>query len=585
MKRIAIIDKQKCKNGIDCPFICGNVCPVNRAKKDCVVADESNKALINEELCIGCGICPKQCPHEAIKIINLPAALDKDPIHRYGANSFALYSLPTPLFGKVVGIVGINGIGKSTAIKILAGILKPNFGKAGKEGTYDELIQFFKGTEAQIFFEKIKKQEIKVSYKPQTVDQIPKTSNGTVRELLSKVDEKNKLQEIAEKLEIINIMDSDIKTLSGGELQRVAIAATVLKKANLYIFDEMTSYLDIKQRLKVSKFIKQLADKDTAVLVIEHDLIALDYMADMVHIMYGEAGGFGVVSQPRPVKTGINIYLEGYMKEENVRFRDKKIKFEIRPPTEAKKEFELTMWPEMKKQLNNFTLESDPGVVHKYERLGILGANGIGKTTFVRMLAGDLKPDEGEIDTAVKVSYKPQYLDADSDELVMNVLQDAISKYSVELIRPLKINTLFMQKINELSGGELQRVAIANALAKECDLVLLDEPSAYLDVEQRLAVAKIISHIAETRGLSIMVVDHDLLFLDYLSERLLVFDGEPARFGKAHGPFSMEQGMNMLLKELEITLRRDELSGRPRINKPGSQKDQDQKKKGKYYYS
>ncbi|MBW3013493.1 ribosome biogenesis/translation initiation ATPase RLI [Candidatus Woesearchaeota archaeon] len=585
MTRIAILDKQLCKNGIDCPFICGNACPINRTKQDCIVVEEDNKALINEELCIGCGICVKQCPHEAIKIINLPAALERDPIHRYGPNSFALYSLPTPLFGRVVGIVGINGIGKSTAIKIIAGLLKPNFGKIGKEGTYEELIQFFKGTEAQIFFEKIKKGEIKLSYKPQAVDQIPRNASGTVKDLLEKVDEKKQLSEIAAKLEISNILNNDIKTLSGGELQRVAIAATVLKQANLYIFDEMTSYLDIKQRLKVSKFIKSLAAEDTAVLVIEHDLIALDYMADMVHIMYGEPGGFGVVSQPRPVKTGINIYLDGYMKEENVRFRDKKIKFEIRPPSEAKKDVELTIWPEINKKLGDFYLEADSGLIHKHESVGILGANGIGKTTFVRMLAGELKPDQGEIDTAIKVSYKPQYLEAESNELVMNVLQDAISNYSVEIIRPLNLQPLFMQKINQLSGGELQRVAIALAVSKKCDLVLLDEPSAYLDVEQRLAVAKMIGNIAENRGLSIMVVDHDLLFLDYLSERLLVFDGEPARRGHAHGPFRMEEGMNKLLKELDITLRRDEASGRPRINKPGSQKDQEQKKKGKYYYS
>ncbi|MCK4670392.1 MAG: ribosome biogenesis/translation initiation ATPase RLI [Nanoarchaeota archaeon] len=585
MTRIAILNKNTCKNGIDCPFICGGACPVNRTGKECIIVDTDNKAFINEELCIGCGICIKQCPFDCISIINLPEELKTDPIHRYGGNGFALYSLPTPMFGKVVGIVGINGIGKSTAIKILAGIEKPNFGKFDKESTYDDLISFFKGTEAQNFFEKVKAGKIKIAYKPQAVDQIPRVTKGRVRDLLKKVDEKNKMEEIVEKLEIANILDHQLDKISGGELQRVAIAATALKDANLYIFDEMTSYLDIKQRLKIARFIKDLAKEDTAVLVIEHDLIALDYISDLVHIMYGQPGGFGVVSNPRATKTAINVYLEGYMKEENVRFRNHKIKFEIRPPVETRKENTLTEWPAMQKKLGIFSLAVQPGKIMKGELCGILGENGIGKTTFVKMLAGVEKPDTGKTDASVKVAYKPQYLETDSEELVMQFLQNAIRKHNNDVVQPLGIQPLMMKQLKQLSGGELQRVSIAKALAEDASLVLLDEPSAYLDVEQRLSISKIISSVAETQGLAVFVVDHDLLFLDYLSERLLVFNGIPAKNGLTNGPMQMEEGMNMLLKELNITLRRDELSGRPRINKPGSQKDSEQKSKGKYYYS
>jgi ATP-binding cassette, sub-family E, member 1 len=152
-------------------------------------------------------------------------------------------------------------------------------------------------------------------------------------------------------------------------------------------------------------------------------------------------------------------------------------------------------------------------------------------------------------------------------------------------VKPLGLTPLLTKKLNELSGGELQRVAIARALSQKADLVLLDEPSAYLDVEQRLIVSKIIRGIAEMKALSVLVVDHDLVFLDYLSNRLLVFDGKPAVHGTANGPFSMEEGMNRLLKDVGITLRRELESGRPRINKPGSQKDSEQKRSGKYYYA
>ncbi|GAG16465.1 unnamed protein product, partial [marine sediment metagenome] len=255
----------------------------NKSGEECIVEGDDNKPKINEELCTGCGICVHRCPYDAISVINLPEELTEKPIHQYGENGFHLYNLPTPIFGKVVGILGKNGIGKSTAIKILASVLEPNLGEIEKEkADYGELIEYFKGTEAQLFFEKVKDKKIKIAYKLQQVDLIPKTQKGKVKELLKKVDEKKQLGKIAKELEIEEILDNDIKKISGGELQRVAIAATVLKKANLYIFDEPTSYLDIKQRLKIAKFIRNLANEKTAVMVVEHDLIILDYMADLV---------------------------------------------------------------------------------------------------------------------------------------------------------------------------------------------------------------------------------------------------------------------------------------------------------------
>jgi ATP-binding cassette subfamily E protein 1 len=585
-KRIAVIEKEKCMNGKGCTFVCGKVCPINRTGKECITLNkDNNKPLIDESLCIGCGICVHRCPFQCISVINLPEELDKNPIHRYGHNEFALFNLPIPIFGKVVGILGRNGIGKSTAIKILAGILKPNLGNLGSQANYDEVIAFFKGTEAQSFFEKVKAGVIKISYKPQQVDLLAKTAKGIVRELLQRIDEKKQLEKIAKELAIEEILDNDIAKISGGELQRVAIAATVLKKANLYVFDEPTSYLDIKQRLKVSGFIRSLADENTAVLVVEHDLIILDYMTDIVHIMYGKEGVYGIVSGPKSTKAGINVYLSGYLKEENIRFRDKPIFFSAKPPVQFISQNLLTEWHGIHKTLGSFKLEAKQGRIMKKDVVGILGENGIGKTSFVKILAGVDKQDNGEIVHKVTVSYKPQYIDTGSSEMVMNVLREAIDKYSVQIIRPLNIEPFFTKKLDELSGGELQRVAIAHCLAKEADLYLLDEPSAYLDVEQRLSVSKMLGDLMELRGKTAMVVDHDLLFLDYLSKNLLVFDGKPARFGEAKGPFSMEEGMNIFLKDLGITFRRDDETHRPRANKENSVKDREQKSVGKYYYT
>jgi ATP-binding cassette subfamily E protein 1 len=245
----------------------------------------------------------------------------------------------------------------------------------------------------------------------------------------------------------------------------------------------------------------------------------------------------------------------------------------------------LTGWADIEKKFTKFNLKAEQGQVYKNEVVGILGENGIGKTTFVKILAGVLKPDKGSITQPVRVSYKPQYLESASGETVMSVLKDAVRNYSHQLIIPLKLEPLFDKKLNELSGGELQRVSIAYCLSQEAELYLLDEPSAYLDVEQRLIISKIIDEMMMHRNSAALVVDHDLLFIDYLSQRLLVFDGVPAKSGEIKGPFAMEEGMNMFLKDLGITFRRDPESHRPRANKVDSVKDREQKAEGRYYYT
>ncbi|MFH1174650.1 MAG: ribosome biogenesis/translation initiation ATPase RLI [archaeon] len=577
MTRIAVIDKMKCNPQGCGGYLCMKLCPVNRTGVDCISTGSDKKPVIGEAACTGCGICPNRCPFGAISIVNLPEELESQPIHRYGINGFALYNLPIPVPGKVVGIIGRNGMGKSTALKILAGILQPNLGIVDKEyaATPKELIEHFKGTEAQKFFEQLRDGTVKVSFKPQQVDLIPSQFTGTVRELLKKVDEKNGMDAITQELGLTPFLDTDIKNISGGELQRVAIAATVLKKANVYFFDEPTAYLDIKQRLKVAEFIKKLADAETSVLVIEHDLIILDYMTDQLHLMYGIEGTYGVVSGVKSTKNGINVYLEGFLKEENIRFRDHAIKFDVRPPSKSVHKSVLATWTESRQQLGRFSLDIEQGSIAHHTTVGIVGENGIGKTTFVRTLSET---------ASVRVSYKPQYLEQ-SDEPVLLVLHDAIRNFQTQLIKPLGLQHLLTRKCSELSGGELQRVFIAKCLSRDAELFLLDEPSAYLDIEQRLAVSKIIRDMMFLTGKSCLVVDHDLLFIDYISDELMVFDGQPAIHGIAKGPFGMEQGMNLFLADLDLSFRRDEKSHCPRTNKKESQMDRQQKHEGKLYYA
>jgi ATP-binding cassette subfamily E protein 1 len=554
--------------------------------EETIVIEKKGKPRISEELCTGCGICVHKCPLDAISIINLPDELSEELIHQYGKNGFRFYRLPFPQEAAVVGIIGQNGLGKTSILKILSGEVIPNLGEGGDK---DKVLERFSGTQFFEYFDLLYNQSFKAVYKPQYVDALPKVVSGTVRGLLEGVDEKGGFRNVIKELQLEVTLDRDIDKISGGELQRVAIGAALLKDADIYFFDEPSSYLDVSQRLNVAKAIRRLGG-EKRVVVVEHDLVTLDYLADYIHGMYGKPGAYGIVSHPRTVRQGINAYLSGFYREENIRFRKEAIKFEVRPPALGWKGKTLVSFDEIKKKYRGFEVEVRAGGIKKGEIIGVLGPNATGKTTFVKILAGVEKPDSGKVELEVSISYKPQYIKPEENITVRETFGKLSEKYSSEeflneVARPLDIEQFFDFFLDDLSGGELQRVAIGLALIKDADIYLFDEPSAYLDVEQRIGVAKLLRKFMENKGATGMVVDHDILFMDYLSDRLMVFSGKPGYHGFSPGPTDMRGGMNKFLKDVVITFRRDPETGRPRANKPDSQKDKVQKKSGEYYYT
>ena len=587
-QRIAVIDFDKCNPKKCGNWYCESVCPVNRAGKQCITHQGEEKPAISEELCIGCLICQTKCPFRAISVVNLSMQLGL-PIHQYGKNMFRLHKLPLPKEENVIGLIGRNGLGKSTALKILSGKIVPNLGELKEEASWEKVVERFRGREAQAFFEKIPLGKARVSVKPQNIDMLPKAVKGKVGRLLKEADETNSFGNVVKELELEPILESGLDKLSGGELQRVAVAAASIKNADLFFFDEPTSYLDISQRIKVAKFVRAIAERGKSVIVVEHDLIILDYLSDFVHLLYGKPAVFGAVSQVKATKKGINEYIEGFSKEENYRFRDYAIEFPVKASLKSKKPIPLVEWPAFSKKLGRFCLEVEPGTLNRDEVVGILGQNATGKTTFARVLAGFLKPDSGKIEMKMKIAYKPQQLDSGSEQTVEDFLSGkgkgfGSNAYRSEILQPLELEGLLEKKLNTLSGGELQRAAIAGCLGEEANILLMDEPSAHLDVEQRLKATKAIRAVVNTRNISALVIDHDLVFLDYLADRMMFFDGIPSKKGVAKSPVGMEAGMNALLKSLGITLRREQ-NGRPRINKLDSVLDRKQKKEGNYYYS
>jgi len=581
--RIAVVDRHRCRPK-KCSQECVKYCPKVRTGDETIVVNE--KAVISEELCVGCGICVKKCPFQAISIVGLPHELEGKEVHRYGVNGFVLYNLPIPKKGYVVGLLGANGTGKSTAVKILSGQLKPNLGK--EDATWEEIFDRFAGTELLDYLKALADGKIRTSIKPQYIEAIPKVYKGKAADLLAKADELGIMDEMVEKLGLKNSITRDIKELSGGELQRLAIAACLARDADFYFLDEVTSYLDIYQRTEVAKVIREKAEKKP-VLIVEHDIAILDMLADFVHISYGEPGVYGVVTNAKGVRVGINQYLRGYLAEENIRIRDKPIEFEVFQPRESESEKILVEYPAFSKKFEGFQLFAESGEIKESEVLGVVGPNATGKSTFVKILAGVLEDDEKKVKLDLKVSYKPQYIKADVSMPVgafLRSINPAIdsSYYKTEFLKPLRLEELMDRNLNDLSGGELQRVAIVACLLRDADLYLLDEPSAHLDVEQRTEVARIIRRFALNTAKSILVVDHDIYLIDMISDRLMVFQGEPGKKGIAKRPMGMREGMNLFLSNLGITFRRDEETKRPRVNKLGSRLDREQKSKGEYYY-
>ena len=588
--RIAAVLQDRCQNK-KCNKECVNFCPLMRTGVECITFGEKGKPIISETLCQGCGICINKCQFGAIKIIGLADELKDEMVHQYGENSFRLYRLPVPKKGLITGILGPNGIGKTTAIKILSGIEIPNLGNFNEPPDKETVLKHFAGTELHDYLENVYAGKTKIAMKPQYVDKLPENVKGVVRDLLGTVQERMTLEEAAKAFDLDEVLDRELSKLSGGELQRLAMAATMMREADVYFFDEPTSYLDIYQRVKMARLIKELS-KDKQVMVIEHDLAILDYLADNVSVVYGSEGAYGVFTLARQVRTAINVYLDGYLPEENIKFRERPIEFESAPMGRTQWNTpDLIEFEHISKDFGEFKLDIDKGSVKIGESVGIVGPNATGKTTFVKMLAGVIEPDEGKLNTMVKVAYKPQYINGDYDGTVQELLfaqaYDTVNSsfFEGEVLVPLSMKTLMEKDVKTLSGGELQRLAITICLATEADIYLFDEPSAYLDSNQRMNAAKTIRRMMEKTGRSGMIVDHDIYFIDMVSDSLMVFGGDPGHHGIGEGPFDMRIGMNKFLSAVDITFRRDADTHRPRINKPDSRLDREQKSKGEYYYA
>ena len=603
--RIAIIDPEKCKPD-KCELECKKFCPVNKTGinseqgKICIDVKKTDKqAKISEILCIGCGICIKKCPFKAIDIINLPTNIPSETTHRYGPNRFVLYRLPTPRPNSILGLVGTNGIGKTTALQILTKKIMPNLGVFDVEPSWEALLKKYKGSEIQAYFSKLLSENYKSAFKLQFVDSIPKMISGKVGEIIKKRDFRGISEDLIPVFELDKLLERNIIDLSGGELQRFAILITLIQKVNVFVFDEPTSYLDVKQRLFMSNAIRKWTrpedEKEVYTILVEHDLSILDYMSDHICCLYGRPAAFGVVSLPYGVKEGINVFLDGFLTKDNMKIRDHSISFKqgefvddltLLQPEDS---VQVLNYPKIIKKFTDFTLTVEPGSFQTSQIIVLLGENGTGKTTFVKILAGIDKDVDVKL-PLMKVSYKPQKIKASFEGNVRDLLwtrlkgiwtTNALFKNSI--FDPMMVEPLFLSEVQKLSGGEMQRVGLVVAMGKEADVYLIDEPSAYLDVEQRIVTAKSIKKFILLMFKTAFVVEHDFIMATYLADKVIVYEGTPGVDCIANSPSPLVEGMNKFLKLLGITFRRDKNNFRPRINKFDSVLDKEQKQSGNFF--
>jgi len=568
--RIAILHIDHCFPE-KCSHECTRFCPrVLMGQKTIEFVKSEKYPKIDEFTCVGCGICTKKCPFGAIEIINLPEELS-NPFHQYGQNMFRLFKFITLPKGKIVGLLGENGTGKSTILNILSKQIIPNFNKNAYE---QDVVDFFRRTQNFDFFKSLYDNKIEISYKPQILPKV--LPSKKVKDII-----KNK--EIINDLELSNILEKDLSELSQGELQRAAIAITLEKNSGLLVFDEPSTFLDIYQRINITKAIRKYSQNKYCA-VVEHDLLVLDIVADYINILYGKPGAFGIVSNIRNSRSGINDFLRGFLRDENVKMSDPITL--TQPGTKKTINFtnKLLLFPSFTKTYKNFCLTSEQGTIFQEEIVGILGRNATGKSTFLKILYGIEKSDQKNIETSITISYKPQEISANKTTIVADFINPKnIEKKSEKfnlIVANLNIFHLLNRPLNSLSGGELQRVWIAACLFKEADIYLLDEPTAYLDVKQRLNLAKFLKVFLRIYKKAALVVDHDLSFLEYISDSLMLFEKKEIMCAPESATATKGEKyalINKLLSKLNITLRRDVETNRLRVNEPNSQKDIEQK--------
>jgi len=480
--------------------------------------------------------------------------------------------------GDRVALVGINGTGKSTLLSILAERILPTSGKVVKE----------KGIKIGFL-----EQDPDFTGLKSINDFIYSADNDQQRlireyeELLSESDiDQNKLEDLTERisslnaweyehniktiLNRLNIMDfhQDIKSLSGGQRKRLALAKLLIDEPDIYILDEPTNHLDIET---IEWLEKLLTTGNKTVLLVTHDRYFLDNICTEIRELdrgnlYNYKGNYSyflekksereaidavMVEKSRNLlrrelewmrrqpqargtksKSRIDAYYELEEKSKAIKGNDS-VQLSVKVSRQGSKILELE---KVSKRYGAKEIILDFSYTFKRgDRIGLAGKNGTGKSTFLNLITEEEKPDTGAIavgETTVYGYYKQGGLEVNENDRVLDVVKnvaDYIEMANGEVITASQLLTHFLfppEKqfgfVNKLSGGERKRLQLMRVLMKNPNFLILDEPSNDLDID----TLNVLEDFLDNYKGVLILVSHDRYLLDKLTDQLFIFEGK-----------------------------------------------------------